>query len=613
MTTKKTLNRRDFLRMTAMGSGAILLASCGGGVPAVSDATTAPVAATAAPVAATAGSAATTAPAATTVAPVAAAFVKGVTPGSPNAAHGWTTMLPPAPEGLPLNPPVTITSSRNAINIKFAEGDSLDNSPFTRLIKEQLGIEWKTTFSFATAEEREQKYNLATASSDLPDFLEAVPLTSFANMLEAGLLEDITEVFDRVASDRVKQNLSWNNNFPWIYAEVDGRKMGIPFVEKVGQNEKLLWYRKDWLEKIGMAPPKTVEDLGKVAAAIKAQELGQGAKGTTVGMVACAELNTWYASLDPIFAAYGTIPNYWLKAADGSLVYGATMPQMKEALTLLNQWYKDGLLPIDFDTKQAWEQNALIAGNQAGLVFAPFFGGIYGAGDSVKNDPTAQWDFVDVPSLDGATPARAWSNPIGQFVHAFRKGSPHVEAVIKQMNWLAEWYEVPNESRMHGWEGYNYTWEGDKIVNTEAGDSWQFWPFGPIGNSANNGTDVLRGSKNDGISLEWAKLPADQLDAAQQLTLDDPTGLIPGVRRAYIYTTEVSEKQGIKNEFYSLPTETMKEMGADLGTLETTQLFGMIKGTVPLSEFDSFVSTWKAQGGDKITQEVNEWYKSREA
>jgi putative aldouronate transport system substrate-binding protein len=30
----------------------------------------------------------------------------------------------------------------------------------------------------------------------------------------------------------------------------------------------------------------------------------------------------------------------------------------------------------------------------------------------------------------------------------------------------------------------------------------------------------------------------------------------------------------------------------------------------PISTFDTFVRDWKAQGGDTITKEVSDWYKS---
>ncbi len=53
-------------------------------------------------------------------------------PGSPGHPRGWTTTLPPIPEGMPVSPPVTISGSRRA-PWEFAEGDDIENSPFTRL------------------------------------------------------------------------------------------------------------------------------------------------------------------------------------------------------------------------------------------------------------------------------------------------------------------------------------------------------------------------------------------------------------------------------------------------------------------------------------------------
>ena len=37
-------------------------------------------------------------------------------------------------------------------------------------------------------------------------------------------------------------------------------------------------------------------------------------------------------------------------------------------------------------------------------------------------------------------------------------------------------------------------------------------------------------------------------------------------------------------------------------------MLGIIIGEKPLSEFDEFVDQWKSQGGDQMTQEVNEWW-----
>ncbi|GIQ63131.1 hypothetical protein PACILC2_16990 [Paenibacillus cisolokensis] len=34
----------------------------------------------------------------------------------------------------------------------------------------------------------------------------------------------------------------------------------------------------------------------------------------------------------------------------------------------------------------------------------------------------------------------------------------------------------------------------------------------------------------------------------------------------------------------------------------------IIYGKLPVDEFDNFVAKWKANGGDQVTEEVNEWY-----
>ncbi|MFU1796480.1 hypothetical protein ACM1RC_21655 [Paenibacillus azoreducens] len=36
----------------------------------------------------------------------------------------------------------------------------------------------------------------------------------------------------------------------------------------------------------------------------------------------------------------------------------------------------------------------------------------------------------------------------------------------------------------------------------------------------------------------------------------------------------------------------------------------IIYGKLPVSAFDDFVASWKANGGDQVTKEVNEWYQS---
>ena len=71
------------------------------------------------------------------------------------------------------------------------------------------------------------------------------------------------------------------------------------------------------------------------------------------------------------------------------------------------------------------------------------------------------------------------------------------------------------------------------------------------------------------------------------------------------------ETDGIKNLFTTLPTPTMVSNQATLQKLEREAYANIITGQKPASSFDEFVAQYRRLGGDRIVQEVNEWWKSR--
>jgi putative aldouronate transport system substrate-binding protein len=47
--------------------------------------------------------------------------------------------------------------------------------------------------------------------------------------------------------------------------------------------------------------------------------------------------------MNPILRRFRALPDRWVDDGEGNLVYGGVYPGMKDALTLLAKWYKDGL------------------------------------------------------------------------------------------------------------------------------------------------------------------------------------------------------------------------------------------------------------------------------
>ena len=77
----------------------------------------------------------------------------------------------------------------------------------------------------------------------------------------------------------------------------------------------------------------------------------------------------------------------------------------------------------------------------------------------------------------------------------------------------------------------------------------------------------------------------------------------------YVIAGQHTEEQ-LPNMFNTAPTSTMQRSWEQLQTMEKQLYTNIIYGKESIDAFDKFVEDWKAQGGDQITQEVNEWYQS---
>ena len=64
------------------------------------------------------------------------------------------------------------------------------------------------------------------------------------------------------------------------------------------------------------------------------------------------------------------------------------------------------------------------------------------------------------------------------------------------------------------------------------------------------------------------------------------------------------------SKFKAAPTASMSKYWEQLQTMEKQVYTNIIYGNESIDAFDKFVEDWYAQGGDKITEEVNEWYQS---
>ena len=226
----------------------------------------------------------------------------------------------------------------------------------------------------------------------------------------------------------------------------------------------------------------------------------------------------------------------------------------------------------------------------------------------MRNDPETVWAFADNPAGPDGARARSSASSFYPSPFCFRKGMEHVEEIFKITNFMQELSEE-HDRRFHGWEGNDYEFQEDGSVAT-TNFFWKFAAIGPIGTRGSGNIDPANRANEVRYQLEWADIPVEERDAYQTLSLEDPTGVTITGKEALLFILDTAE-QGKINAFQSLPTPAMIERNSDLNKLQDETILGIIIGDKPMSAFDEFVGQWKSQGGDLITQEVNEWWATK--
>jgi putative aldouronate transport system substrate-binding protein len=207
-----------------------------------------------------------------------------------------------------------------------------------KLIGKKLNITWAPNADY------QDKVNVTLASNNLPDVMvvnEKHP--AFIKAAEAGAFWDLTGKLDKYENlkpldDRTAKNSS-----------VNGKTYGIYRVRP--QIRSAISIRKDWLAKVGLQPPKTVDDLYKIAKAFTDQDPDGDGKKNTYGLIIPKWPGSTYGSASPydVFETWFGAPNAWGKR-DGKYVPGFDTPEFLTAEKELKKWVSEGLVNPDFAT-----------------------------------------------------------------------------------------------------------------------------------------------------------------------------------------------------------------------------------------------------------------------
>ncbi|CAK4820449.1 unnamed protein product, partial [Aphanomyces euteiches] len=172
----------------------------------------------------------------------------------------------------------------------------MDHNIWTQTYEEQLGIKIVNKWVVDDSD-YQQKVNVAIISADLPDFY-LVDQKQFQLLIEDDRIMDLTELYNAYASPLLKESFEVSNGIRLTASQSKGRMYGLPKDGGELDGAPLLWIRTDWLKKLGLEPPKTMDEMIKIAKAFTEQDPDGNHKADTFGLNIDLNLFGGFAGLE---------------------------------------------------------------------------------------------------------------------------------------------------------------------------------------------------------------------------------------------------------------------------------------------------------------------------
>ncbi len=412
---------------------------------------------------------------------------------------------------------------------------------------------------------------LRIASGDTPDWYQTWGIAGDETIANgrALVLNDLLKQYGQNLLERIPQSA-------WDAVTVNGNIMGIPQPTAVASN-KVIFVRKDWMDKLGLDVPKTSDEFLDMLRAFRdGDPNGNGQKDEIP--FSMRENLSWGEN---VFGMFGVTPDANL-LVNGEIIPGMIHPNMKNALAFLKQMHDEKLLDIEFltNSSQIWTQK--INSDLAGAWVHNSQNGYHWRLQLLESLKDKPFEIMAIPTPQGV----GYDGPVGVKETAVNKtfvlfdNAKHPESIIKLYDWLISdegqvWAGLGLEGQTYFKEGDSYKY--DREADEAKGWNWRVAPFGVYGFS-----ESVEKVKNDEAGFNAMK---QGIEVASHEGLDNPTEAMP-VPKAYNDNPDL------------LPT----------GSLWLEAATRIILGDKPLDYFDEFVEQWRKQGGNDVIAQMTEWY-----
>lgn len=217
-----------------------------------------------------------------------------------------------------------------------------------------------------------EQFNLMIVSGDFPDIIRYNWIGiagGIQKYVDDGIIVDMTPYYDE---GKMPHTQKLFEEYPIVAKQIRQDNGAIYYMPVIRKDDELrIWngpqIRVDYLEKVGMDIPDTVDDLYNVLKAFKEQEVSDDP--AFVPMMAGKFRTDGSQGLGQLCFSFNTTYDFLTDPTGTTVKFGPIEPEFKEAIAYIRKLVEEGLVDINYVTNNRDIIDAAMVADQAGFMF----------------------------------------------------------------------------------------------------------------------------------------------------------------------------------------------------------------------------------------------------
>ncbi|WP_297599180.1 DUF3502 domain-containing protein [uncultured Cetobacterium sp.] len=210
-----------------------------------------------------------------------------------------------------------------------------------------------------------QAFNLAVSSGSLPDIISLAYPEKLESLGMDGGIIPLNDLIEKHAPN-IKSFFKKYPRYKMDAVAADGNIYFIPdyydwYAMRAAQG---LFIRKDWINKLGLKIPETMEELYDVMIAFKTKDPNQNGK---MDEIPYFERSSEFADKE-LIGLFGAEISFYVDENE-TVIFGPTTKRFKEAVPQIVKWYREGLIDPEIFTRGFQSRDYMLRNDLGGITF----------------------------------------------------------------------------------------------------------------------------------------------------------------------------------------------------------------------------------------------------